>query len=167
MTTLSAKKTRRVLDTFGERVVRLSKINLTTDKKNNTGDLQKSLGFEMEVFRSGNFSFAFLMEEYGGNVDRGRKAGKGIPVRVLDEWIRTKPVRLRDLETGKFLKKTPARLKSLSYLINRKIKEEGIEASNFFSEPFEKEFKQLPDELVKAFGLDVESYLEQQLKIIK
>ena len=167
MTTQFADRTRKALEVFGERVVRLSKINLATMKKNNTGDLQKSLDFELEVFRKGSFSFSFLMEEYGGNVDKGRKAGKGIPIKVLDEWIRTKPVRLRDLETGAFIKKTPARLKSLSYLINRKIREEGIEASNFFSEPFEQEFRKLPDELVKSFALDVESYLEQQLKIIK
>mgnify|MGYP003675135661 FL=1 len=107
------------------------------------------------------------MEASGGNVDKGRKAGKGIPINVLDEWIRTKPVRLRDLKTGAFLQKTPARMKSLSYLINRKIKEEGIKASNFFSEPFEQEFRKLPEQLVESFALDIESYLEQQLKIIK
>ena len=167
MNKLSAKNTEDILENFGERVVRLSKINLATLKKNNSGSLQKSIGFEMDVFRSGNFSFAFMMEEYGGNVDKGRKAGKGIPINVLDEWIRTKPVRLRDLKTGAFLQKTPARMKSLSYLINRKIKEEGIKASNFFSEPFEQEFRKLPEQLVESFALDVESYLEQQLKIIK
>jgi len=166
MSKLSATETAKALNTFGERVVRLSKINLGVMKKDNTGALRKSLSYDLNVFRSGNFSFSFDMEEYAGNVDRGRKAGKGIPVNVLDKWIKTKPVRLRDLETGKFLKQTPSRMKSLSYLINRKIKNKGIEPTHFFSEPFEEEFKKLPDILVKSFALDVESYLEQQLKII-
>ena len=167
MNKLSATETAKVLNTFGERVVKLSKINLGVMKKDNTGDLRKSISYDIDVFRSGNFAFAFNMEEYGGNVDRGRKPGKGIPINVLDEWIKTKPVRLRDLKTGKFLKQTPSRMKSLSYLINRKIKNEGIEATYFFSKPFEEEFKKLPDALIKSFALDVESYLEQQLKIIQ
>ena len=51
MNKLSAKNTEDILENFGERVVRLSKINLATLKKNNSGSLQKSIGFEMDVFR--------------------------------------------------------------------------------------------------------------------
>lgn len=160
---LKAKNTNKVLNNFGQRVTKLAKINIGKKKKgrviDNSGTLRESIDYELKTFASGNFSFSFLMEEYGENVDKGRKPGKGIPVKALMSWIKSKPIRLRDLETGSFIKSTKSRLNSLSFLINRKIKKEGIEATNFFSEPFEKEFKKLPDQLLKSFGDDLDLFL--------
>ena len=165
---LNAKETNKVLNNFGKRVTKLAKINIGKKKKgrriDNSGKLRKSVGYELETFKSGNFSFSFLMEDYGENVDQGRKPGKGIPVKELMSWIKSKPVRLRDLDTGSFIKSTKSRLKSLSFLINRKIREEGIEATHFFSDPFEKEFKKLPEKLLESFGLDLDIFLESSFK---
>jgi hypothetical protein len=41
-----------------------------------------------------------------------------------------------------------------------KIKNKGIEPSNFYSRPFNLGFAKLPNELVDAYGLDVEDFLE-------
>ena len=38
--------------------------------------------------------------------------------------------------------------------------EKGIKPSLFFTKPFEKAFERLPDELVEAYGLDVEQFLK-------
>ncbi|MBL4706372.1 MAG: hypothetical protein JKY54_17725 [Flavobacteriales bacterium] len=161
-------QTNKVLNNFGERVTKLARINIGKKKKgrkiDNTGTLRKSIGFDLETFKSGNFSFSFFMEDYGENVDQGRKPGKGIPVKELMSWIKSKPIRLRDLETGKFVKTTKAGLNSLSFLINRKIKKEGIEKTNFFTDPLEREFKKLPEQLVKSFSLDLDTFLEASLK---
>jgi len=161
----------QILDNFGERVTRLAKINIGRTvtingkrrKIDNTGKLRESIGYETEV-NPNSFALSIEMEEYGVNVDRGRKPGKGIPVDVLKEWIRQKPIRLRDLKTGEFKPKTKSSEDQLSFLINRKIREKGIEATNFMTEPFEAEFKKLPDEVVEAYGLDVEELLNQTLR---
>ena len=166
----------QILNEFGERVTRLAKINIgatrtVKGKKRRIdvdGTLRKSINYEVEVFKN-SFGFYIEMEDYGKYVDKGRKAGKGVPPHVLYNsqgtgWIQKKPIRLRDLKTGEFLKETPSRMKSLAFLINRKIKEEGIAATNFISEPFSEEFRKLPDELIEAFGLDVDKFLEQQFR---
>ena len=113
-----------------------------------------------------SFSFFIEMEDYGQWVDQGRKPGKFAPVDAIRKWVKTKPIRLRDLETGQFLKTTESRMNSLAFLINRKIKEKGIAATNFLSDPFEKAFKDLPDEMIEAFGLDVEDFLNHSLSEI-
>ena len=160
----------KVLDDFGAEVVRQSKLNIGATKTvkgkkrkiDNTGTLRKSLDYQVKVMPN-SFSFFIEMEEYGEWVDVGRKPGKGIPQKELMSWIKSKPIRLRDLETGEFLKTTKSRMNSLAFLINRKIKEKGIAATNFLSDPFEKAFKDLPEDVIEAFGLDVEHFLKTSL----
>ncbi len=164
---------KEILDEFGERVTRLAKINIGATRTvkgkkrriDNSGRLRESLGYGVEVFKN-SFGFHIEMEKYGEFVDKGRKPGKGIPPAELMKWIKSKPIRLRDLKTGSFIKETPSRLNSLAFLINRKIKRHGIAATNFLSDPFSAEFKKLPDELIEAFGLDVDSFIEIALSNI-
>lgn len=99
------------------------------------------------------------MEEYGQWVDQGRKPGKGAPPEVIRQWVREKPIRPRN-KNGGFKKVTDASVNSLAYLINRKIKREGIKPTHFFSEPFDKAFQELPDDLIEAFALDIEDFLK-------
>ena len=49
--------------------------------------------------------------------------------------------------------------KSMSYIISKSIFEKGIKPSLFFTKPFEKAFERLPNELIEAYGLDVEDFL--------
>jgi len=164
-----------VLDEFGERVTKLARINVGATrtvngkrrKIDNSGKLRNSIKYNVNVSKSGkSFAFDISMEDYGENVDKGRKPGKGIPVNELLKWIKSKPIRVRDLKTNSFVKQTESRINSLAFLINRKIKEKGIAATNFLSDPFSKEFKDLPDDVMGAFGLDVRQFLEFSLKEI-
>ena len=50
--------------------------------------------------------------------------------------------------------------KSTAYLIAGGILKNGIKPSLFFTKPFEAAFKNLPDELTQAYGLDVEQFLQ-------
>ena len=50
--------------------------------------------------------------------------------------------------------------KSTAFLITRWIYKNGIKPSLFFTKTFDKSFERLPDELVEAYGLDVEQFLE-------
>lgn len=151
------------LDNFGKRVVKLAKINLGARRKgkviDSSGTLRNSLDYNLKVFKSGNFSFSIEMEDYGVNVDKGRRKGSMPPTAPILKWIKRKPIRLRDLETGSFIKQTESKLKGLAFVIARKIKREGIKATNFLTDPFEKEFKNLSNELVDAFALDIDTLL--------
>ena len=161
---------KQILDEFGARVVKLSKINVGATRSvngkkrriDNSGKLRNSIDYGLDVGKN-SFGFYIEMEDYGEWVDKGRKPGKGMPPAKLMQWIKSKPIRLRDLKTGSFIESTPSKLKSLGFLINRKIKEEGIKPTKFLSEPFEQEFKQLPDEINEAFSLDLDSFLETSL----
>ena len=167
-----------ILDAFGSRVLDLARINLGrtyTAKRSNgrsyrkridaSGNLRKSLGYDVLTrgedgrFISGRLEFSML--DYGRYVDAGRKPGKGVPFNKsnpsaspLGKWIKKKPLRIRDLETGSFVKATDARVNSLIYLINRKIKKHGIEPTNFISEPLENELPKFSDQLTEALGDD-------------
>ena len=165
MAALSVKHKQEILKKFADNVTRLSKINIGASRNvngkrrviDNTGKLRASLSYLLDVSPN-SFSLAFLMEEYGEWVDKGRKPGKGAPPEVIQKWVRQKPIRPRD-KNGSYKKATDANLNSLAYLINRKIKEKGIEPTNFFTDPFESEYKKLPNNLIDAFALDLEDFI--------
>ena len=75
------------------------------------------------------------------------------PSKVFDKWSIRKGIAPRT-KSGKFLPR-----KSLNFLIARSIFFKGIKASMFFTKPFEKQYKKLPDELIEKYGLDMENLL--------
>lgn len=154
-----------VLKKFGDFVVKRSKINIGQSRMvngkrrriDNTGKLRESIAYALGVSPN-SFSMEFIMEDYGEWVDQGRKKGKGAPPEEIKKWIKTKPIKPRD-ETGRFVQATESRINSLAFLINRKIKEKGIEPTYFFTKPFDQAFKELPEDLLEAYQLDMESFL--------
>jgi hypothetical protein len=82
------------------------------------------------------------------------------PIKPLAEWAKSKGIRLRD-DKGKFKK---GNYNTIGFLISRSIFRKGIKPSLFFTKPFEQGFKKLPDELIKAYGLDVEEFLKYTIK---
>ena len=106
------------------------------------------------------------MLEYGFNVDKGRRAGKGVPPQVLIDWIKKKPLRIRDLKTGSFVKQTESRVKGLAYVINRKIKKYGIPATNFFTDAYDSQEEKLFSQLQEAIAQDNIDYIESQIDTI-
>jgi|TARA_R110000744_G_scaffold185370_1_gene304804 hypothetical protein len=94
----------------------------------------------------------------------GSARGKwGQFVSSLEKWAKRKNVRFRD-EKGKYVK---GNYKSLAYVIANNIYARGIKPSLFFTKPFEQGFKKLPDEVLEAYGLDVEDYLKYTIKAEK
>jgi hypothetical protein len=104
----------------------------------------------------------FDMEEYGFYQDKGvsgtkRKydtpfsyTNKMPPPKAFDKWIVKKGIAPRKKD-GKFTTR-----KGLQFAIARSIFEKGIKPSLFFTKPFEKAFKNLPDEMIEAYGLEAE-----------
>ena len=167
------KETEKYLNDFAKYVIQQSRSNLTKGDKNVNKNLYNSLDKEIEV-GANSFRLAFLMEDYGKFQDKGvsgieqkyntpysykskggKRGLKGMPPpKAFDKWNIKRGLAPRD-DKGKFLSR-----KQTNFLVALKIFKKGIKPSLFFTKPFEKAFERLPDELVEAYGLDVEQFLE-------
>lgn len=167
---------RSELDKFGKYVVQQSRSNLTRKKKKDTGDLYKSISYDLFVSQAeSSFSLSFKMSDYGTFIDKGVKGvtsskkapkspykfgtGTGIKgglTNGIDRWVSRKRIQFQDRKSGKFMS-----YKQTAYLIRNSIWNKGIETTNFFTDPFEKAFKRLPDDLVESFGLEIDNLLSK------
>ena len=175
-----------VLKDFADRVVQKAQLNLGVVKSHRskaTGKtyrkrldaskrLRNSLDGEVSVrAEDGRFVKGFVtfeMLDYGEVVDKGRKPGKGISragQKSLIEWIRKKPLKLRDVE-GKFVKVTDAKLKGLAYVISRNMKKYGKEPTNFFTDAYASQEELLFQSLQERIADDQIDYIGTQLDII-
>ena len=154
-----------LLNDFRSNVIREAKRNLTS--QNTSGRLSKSLKSYVKESKN-SIQISFEMEDYGFYQDRGvqgTKGGKSLdgykytnkmpPPKAFDKWNVKKGIAPRD-KKGKFIKR-----KSLNFLIARSIFEKGIKPTLFFTKPFEKYYKRLPQELVEKYGLDMEKLFTQ------
>jgi hypothetical protein len=163
---LDNKNTKEYLNAFAKYVIQQSRSNLTKQGKNVDKKLYNSLDKEIEV-GANSFRMAFLMEDYGTFQDKGVSGtqkkydtpfsykSKRPPLKPIQDWVTKRRFQFRNKETGKFMS-----YKSTAFLITRGIFKNGIKPSLFFTKPFEKAFERLPDELVEAYGLDVEQFLQ-------
>ena len=155
------------LNKFAKYVVQQSRSNLTKGKKNVSKSLYDSIDYDLTVSPN-SFSLSFIMDEYGMYQDKGvsgtekkyntpfKYTNKMPPIKPLADWAKFKNIRLRDAK-GKFAK---GNYKTIGFLISRSIYRKGIKPSLFFTKPFERSFKNLPDEVVKAFALEIENLLD-------
>jgi hypothetical protein len=171
---LGNKNTKEYLNSFAKYVIQQSRSNLSKSNKNSSKSLYNSIDKEIQV-SANSFRLAFLMEDYGKFIDKGvqgsnpsgikngvQKApnspykfkSKSIPTKVLDKWVIKKGIAPRN-KAGKFLSR-----QGIKFAIAKSIALQGIKPSLFFTKPFEAAFKNLPDELVEAYGLDVEQFLQ-------
>ena len=159
------------LNKFAKYVVQQSRSNLTKGKKNVSKSLYDSIDYDLTVSPN-SFSLSFIMDEYGMYQDKGvsgtqkkyntpfKYTNKMPPIKPLADWAKFKNIRLRDAK-GKFAK---GNYKTIGFLISRSIYRKGIKPSLFFTKPFERSFKNLPDEVVKAFALEIENLLDFSTK---
>jgi len=150
---MKGENTQRALDKFGKYLVRESRKNLTRKKKNVTNSLYESLDYDVKAMPN-SFEFDFLMQEYGEWVDKGRKAGKNPPFSPLRKWVQDRRIQFRS-NKGRF-----QTYDQTAWAIVKSIGKKGIPASNFYSRPFNLGFAKLPDEIVEAYALDMEDFLE-------
>lgn len=165
---LDKKRVEEVLEDFGKYLIKESRKNLTRKKINASKELYNSLKSELKVSKN-SLDFDFLMEYYGEFIDKGVSGTdvkyrtpfsyktKQPPQRVIKKWIRQKGFRGRD-NKGRFISND-----SLSFLIARSIKKRGLKPTHFYSRPFELAFARLPDDIIEAYGLDLEDFLDFSL----
>lgn len=163
---LKTEQTYKYLNDFAKYVIQQSRSNLSKSGKSNTKALYNSLDKQIEV-SANSFRLSFLMENYGEFQDKGVSgtkkkyntpfsySSKRPPLKPIEDWVTKKRFQFRNKESGKFMS-----FKSTAYLIAGGILKNGIKPSLFFTKPFEKAFERMPDELVEAYGLDVEQFLQ-------
>lgn len=168
--------TDHALNLFNDFVVKKSKENLNRLKKNASGALNKSISGNYKVSKN-SFQISFQMEDYGEYQDKGVQgaksnkkapnspfkmgtgtAPKGMFKTKINAWVVRKGIAPRDAQ-GRFIDR-----KQLNFLIRKSIYNTGLKTTNFFAEPFETAFKNLPEEVLQAYGLDVEKLLQNSLK---
>ena len=159
------QQTYKYLNDFAKYVIQQSRSNLSKSNKNINKKLYNSLDADIEV-SANSFRIAFLMEDYGVFQDKGVSGtkkkyntpfsykSKRPPIKPIEDWVTKRRFQFRK-ENGKFMS-----YKSTAFLIAGGIFKNGIKPSLFFTKPFEKAFERLPDELVEAYGLDVEQFLK-------
>jgi len=154
------------LNTFRKRVIQQAKSNLTKTGKNASKRLYNSLDSDLKGSPN-SFQLDFTMADYGEFVDKGVSGvekkyntpfnykSKRPPLKPIQDWVTRRRFQFRNRETGKFMS-----FKSTAYLVAGGILKNGIKPSLFFTKPFQKAFERMPDELVEAYGLDVEQFLQ-------
>lgn len=168
---------KEALEAFGKRVQQQARSNLTRQGKKNSGELYESVAFDLSVHRN-SFSLSFNMLEYGMYVDQGVKGfrsstkapnspfqfgsgtgKKGGLTDAMDRYVRQNRIQFRNRNNGKFIS-----YDTTAFLIGRSVYNKGIKTTLFFTKPFENEFKKLPDDMVQAYGLEVNKMLTNALK---
>jgi hypothetical protein len=164
------------LKNFAKYVVTKARMNLRSSDKNASGSLSKSLDSDVKESKN-SFQLTFLMEDYGLFQDkgvRGKSSSKKAPnspykfgsgtgkkgglTEGINKWVRRKRFQFRDKKSGKFLS-----YDSTAFLISRSIYHKGIAPSLFFTKPFEKAFKNIDKDLIKAYKLDIETLMNNSI----
>ena len=170
------KETKKALERFGKHVVSRARANLTRGKKNVSKELYDSIEYDLKIHPN-SFSLSIIMEEYGmyqdagvrganpSSVKNGRQKAplskftfknKKPPLKPLIEWAKFRGIRLRD-KKGRFAK---GNYKTIGFILQNRIYAQGMKPSMFFTKPFAAAFKNLPDEVVEAFALDLTEFIK-------
>jgi len=159
---LDLSNTAKALDLYGKEVIKRAKRNLKIKKKidgkwretDNTGKLAKSLyyklvlgknkinikfaskedyGYFMEKGVQGRLSTKDSVKKYPTGMTKAKFKKKNLPKGIIEGWIRTKKVRLRDKD-GKFIPMTDSNIRNASYMIGKSIAEKGLGARSYMAD---------------------------------
>lgn len=158
---------------FGNYVIQQARANLTKGRKNSSRELYESLK-SIPKQNPDNFTLTFIMEDYGVFQDQGVR-GAGGTRKTTSNFKRTN-------NKGKIWKqkggnspfsfkegKKPSvrhfeawsKRKGLSaFAVREAVFRQGITPSMFFTTPFRKAIQNLPEQLIEAFGKDLESLID-------
>jgi len=157
--------------------------NLNKTNSVTTGNLVESLDFDLQTTSTG-YIINFKALDYYKFVDLGvRGAGassknskspykytdKMPPIAPIEKWIKNNRLTARAADVKKYggigreTKSINAKIsnKSLAFLIARSIKNEGLKATNFWSDALEETFKDFGQNLSAALGRSVTINLQQ------
>jgi len=159
--------TERALNKFGRETTFDARTNLL--RHNATRKLSRSIDYETKVFKN-SFFFEMYMEEHGEYLDKGVSGkktkyntpysykNKMPPTSAFDRWTVIRGLAGRD-SLGRFISR-----ESLKFALAKHKFLYGQEPTYFFTKAFEKNFRDLPQDIIEAFGLDAEDLIKTTLK---
>ena len=137
----------------------------TTKINTSEGTLSKSLIWDLDKNRGGvSFGAGGFAASYIQDVEDGRKPGKRPPTYDILKWIKIKPLKPRDLKTGKFISTNLKSLERIAYFISRRIGKFGTPATNFYAEAFIEEYNKLDETLQGEWIKDIEFNVDYTMK---
>jgi len=75
------------------------------------------------------------------------------PAHIFESWAKRKGIKPRGAN-GQF-----TTYKSFGFAVANSVFKKGLKPTKFFTTPFENEFKKLPNEIVKAYALELDDLL--------
>lgn len=173
---MNLEETYKVLQEFGKRVRQQARLNLSKKDKNVSKELWESIEPKSSVGPN-SLSMDFYMNPYGMFQNfgvKGTESGKSLRgysykkssnlvgveyhTGALAKWAKFRGMQPRNSK-GRF-----GSYKTMGFILANSIKKKGIKPSLFFTKPFEEAFKDLPNELIEAFDLDLDTFIDFTLK---
>lgn len=142
-----------VLNEFADAFIQNARNNLEANQSNASYNLYNSFEKVIEVGED-YFKVSIYLADYWQYLENGRGPGKFPPVDKIKEWIEVKPINPTPLSNGK----TPS-VEQLSFLISRKIANEGTEAHPFFEPAKEQTIREFEDKINQAVEEDVSNFI--------
>lgn len=145
----------KVLQEYAKEAEEIYKYQIALGGKNASRQLTDTIKSKV-VVGSHAYEVTLSLQEYWKYIEYGRAPGKFPPVKALLDWISVKPVIPRPDDHGRI--PTP---NQLSFLIGRKIKEEGIKPFPALETTKEELDKIYHERLSAALGHDVTLYIRK------
>jgi hypothetical protein len=166
----------KVLNEFADYAVESAQLELGTTRKLGgkkvrrvaSGELQRSL-FHKTFTRKGKKTIGFGAKGTAGDYAafihegvNGTLKNNGAPFSfkkknlargVVAKWMKVKRIRPKD-KNGKFLKMTPANMKSAAFMIGRSIAQNGIVGLPFMKLGVERSLRKYDKKILEALGKD-------------
>lgn len=115
----------KFLNEIGFEITEAIQKELIRQDKVATGELKDSIYYDVRTISDNNFLLEFEALEYFYYVNYGRKPGSWAPVDAIQDWV-----------IDKGITNNAEDVRSIAYLINRKIFEKGIKPTNILEKVF-------------------------------
>lgn len=145
----------RVLNEFADYFIEEARRNLDENDTNASYELYNSFETIIDVGQD-YFKVSVSLADYWKYVENGRGPGRYPPIDKIREWVEVKPVSITPGMNGR----TPS-VEQVSFLIARKIANEGTEAQPFFEPAKEKAIDRFNDAINEAIMDDVYDYIDE------
>lgn len=174
------KHLHRVLNAFGKELVEVYIRNIEERGINASKHLAESAKYEVFV-GDRQMGVDINLAEYWKYVEYGRRAGKFPPLDSIEQWIKVKGIQPMTRTQASVKRWTQHRgsirrndgsvpsIRSLAYLIGRKIAEEGVQPRPILTTAIDEVYKRFEEALENAITedikVDVDIILEELYKL--
>ena len=149
----------QVLQDYAKDAAEIYKYQISLGGKNASRQLTDTIKSKIMLGNQA-YEVSLNLQEYWKYVESGRAPGKFPPVKAILDWISVKPIIPRPDANGRI--PTP---NQLSFLIGRKIKEEGIDPFPALETTKEELDNIYHEKLSVALGHDVSNYIRKIIAV--